>query len=686
MDDTQTTLLTSPFHEGEKIAQAKLGVVEQMEKFGARVIRPFMPDQHRAFFEQLPVLFAGHVDGKGWPWATILAGKPGFASSPEPSLLNVRAKPVAGDPLGDDLDVGKKIGLLGLEMQTRRRNRLNATVSETNKSGFQLTVDQSFGNCPQYIQTRNFEFIRDPQEEDLRVREEFDILGEDATALISTADTFFVASYADTGEGEASSGADMSHRGGRPGFVKIEGNTLTIPDYVGNFHFNTLGNFLLNPKAGLLFVDFEKGDMLQLTGTVEVLWDTSEIEFFQGAERAWRFTLDHGIWLRDALPLRWEFGEMSLNSLLTGNWDEAAAKEKADSLRDQWRDYRVVDVTQESRSIKSFYLQPEDEGGLLSFQAGQYLTVQVNPKTGAQQCVRTYTVSSAPLDKAYRISVKKDGQVSGYLHDQIKVGDIVQARAPKGNFTLDTDEQRPAVLLAGGVGITPMISMMRHALQDGFRTRSLRPVTLVYSAKNSSERAFHQEAIDLIAQAGQGLQYFSLLGEPEENEVVGIDYHGTGYITQDLLQEIMPGGECEFYLCGSPKFMQANYDLLRRMGAKDKRIFAENFGPASLQRQPDDGESAPLPSAATEALVTFAKSGVEQIWREGEGSLLEFAENHGLTPEFGCRNGACGNCSVAVADGAITYNATPSAGLQDGQALLCCARPAEGVENLILDI
>lgn len=687
MDDLSISLKKSPFHSGEKLAQEKLGVAEQMEKFGAQVIRSYLPDQHREFFNQLPVLFAGHVDGQGWPWATILSGHPGFASSPDPTSLGIAAMPVVGDPLEGDLDVGKKVGLLGLELQTRRRNRLNATVNEVSKSGFQLSVDQSFGNCPQYIQTRNFEFIREPGTEGAeQKREDFSKLDEDASVLISAADTFFVASFADVGDDEAATGADMSHRGGRPGFVKIEGDTLIIPDYVGNFHFNTIGNFLLNPKAGLLFVDFEKGDMLQLTGTVEVLWDASGFEFFEGAERAWRFTLDHGIWLRDALPLRWEFGEMSLNSLLTGSWSDAAVKEKAEGQRTKWRDFQVIDIVQESKSIKSFYLQPDDDAGLLSFEAGQYLTVQVKPGSNDKHRIRTYTLSSAPLDKAYRISVKKEGQVSGYLHDKIKVGDVVQARAPKGKFTFDTLEKRPAMLLAGGVGITPMISMMRHALQDGFRTRSLRPVTLIYSAQNSAERAFHQEAVDMVNQAGQGLRYISLLGKIKEDEAAGVDYHGTGYITQDLLQDVLPDGDCEYFLCGSAKFMQSNYDLLRQMGVQDKRIFAESFGPASLIRKSDTGEATTLPPVATEALVTFAKSGVEQIWREEEGSLLEFAENHGLTPEYGCRNGACGNCIVDVADGAVTYTATPSAGLQEGKALLCCAHPAEGVENLVLDL
>ncbi|MBL4908371.1 MAG: hypothetical protein JKX94_13025, partial [Sneathiella sp.] len=197
----------SPFHAGEKEAQIKMGVAEQMEKFGRQVIRPFMPDQHQAFFAQLPVLFAGYVDQHGWPWATMITGHPGFLKSPDPAHLDVNAMPASLDPLHASLNVGQKLGLLGIELHSRRRNRLNATISAVNGEGFQLSVDQSFGNCPQYIRTRNFDFIREPGEpSEKQSREDLAVLDEEAIRLIGEADTFFVSSYADTGEQAASSG------------------------------------------------------------------------------------------------------------------------------------------------------------------------------------------------------------------------------------------------------------------------------------------------------------------------------------------------------------------------------------------------------------------------------------------------------------------------------------------------
>ncbi|MEH6403598.1 MAG: pyridoxamine 5'-phosphate oxidase family protein [Sneathiella sp.] len=677
----------SPFHAGEKTVQEMVGVADEMEQFARRVVRRALPKQHAEFFNQLPVLYAGYVDSDGWPWATALAGQPGFVESPDPSHLDVGVFPDQSDPLYTEIKSGKKLGLLGLEMHSRRRNRLNVTIGSVSHDAFQLNVDQSFGNCPQYIQTRSLDFVREPESGAARGTQlKFNQLNDVEKELIEASDTFFVSSFIEGDEDDRVAGVDMSHRGGRPGFVKVEGDSLTIPDYTGNFHFNTIGNFVVNPKAGLLFMDFETGDMLQLTGTVEMIWDGPELEFFQGAERAWIFKLDHGQWLKDALPLRWNFGEMSLNSLLTGSWADAEDAKSADNLRQQWRDYQVIDVVDESSVIKSFYLQPVDGKGVHPFKAGQYLTVKAKAGADEAELIRTYTVSSSPLDKSYRISVKKDGVMSSYLHEHLKVGDVLEARSPQGHFFIEPTASRPAVLLAGGVGITPMISMLRHVVQEGFRNRSLRPVTLIHSAKDSSQRAFFKEAGDLAAGSGGVVRYASLLSGVVSDEVQGTDFHGVGRINKQILEQLLPDGDCDYYLCGPANFMQSLYDLLIALGVKDQFIYAEGFGPASLERLQKEGGDTPLTPIAENAVVSFTSSGLSLNWREGDGSLLEFAESHGIAPSFGCRNGACGSCSVDVVKGEVTYPSTPSFGIEDGKALLCCARPGEGSEEVILDI
>jgi predicted pyridoxine 5'-phosphate oxidase superfamily flavin-nucleotide-binding protein len=304
------TRTESPFHAGELAIQARLGAQERMDKQGRQVIREFLPEQHRQFFAQLPYVIAGTVDGSGNLWASILVGEPGFISSPDEHSLHVAAQPLFGDPLATTLTDGIDIGLLGIELHTRRRNRLNGTVTTTAASSFEVRVGQSFGNCPQYIQARMYELDEfDPTVP--KPIHEFTAFSEPEQAAISAADTFFIATaYQDESAGGAK-GVDVSHRGGKPGFVRINNQTLTIPDFSGNFHFNTFGNLELNPRTGLLFIDFEQGNLLYLTGTAEVIWESDEISTYPGAERLLRFHLEQGYRVEGSLPLRWSAPEFS---------------------------------------------------------------------------------------------------------------------------------------------------------------------------------------------------------------------------------------------------------------------------------------------------------------------------------------------------------------------------------------
>lgn len=681
-------LSPSPFHRGEQAIQSRLGVRDKMEQFGRRVIRDHMPDQHRAFYQQLPFILVGHADDKGWPWASILFGEPGFMVSEDAKTLNIQTTPVKGDPLADSLKPEVKLGLLGIELTTRRRNRLAAQVQSVSKDNIKITVDQSFGNCPQYIQIRELEKIPANSLPDPRV-EMLSSIDNRARQLIESTDTFFVASHHDDGSGAANNGADVSHRGGKPGFIRVDNErTITIPDYAGNFHFNTFGNFLENPKAGLLFIDFERGDMLTLTGHVEVLWESKDLAFFEGAQRLWKFHIHQGRRINHGLPLRWKLKEYSPNTLLTGTWDEAKQQQNAVSQRDNWLNYRVTKIVTESTSIKSVYLT-SDTGVLPKYQAGQFLTIKA--KINSKEYIRTYTLSSAPADDEYRISVKleqaeasvPDGIFSSYLHHHLQVGDHLLAKAPRGSFVFDSNEQRPAVLLAGGVGITPLISMARDALHSGVRTRSIRPMNIFVAAKNIAQRAFFDEFNEISQLSAGHINTFWALSQAEKSAKPGRDYHHSGRISASLLQSVLPLDDYDFYLCGPSSFMQSIYDMLRALGVVDKRIYAEEFGPASLVRTSEGvniiGKQLPQASGA---IVEFTKSKVEQAWSPEEGSLLDFAENHGFTPEFGCRSGQCGACKVTLSQGSVCYQSEHSFPLEANEVLLCCAVPAaeEGQE------
>lgn len=302
------------FHHGERAVQARVGVRERMALLGARVMRDFMPEQHRDFFNQLPFLIVGSVDQEGQPWASVLAGPAGFVTSPDPHHLVIAAQPLATDPLHDALQPGAALGLLGLEPFSRRRNRMNGVVSQLTAQGFAVQVRQSFGNCPKYIQARRSQPIENPR--GAVVTHSGATLSAAAQHIIRHADTFFIATTTPAAmvpeQQHPAHGVDVSHRGGRAGFVRIDSaSSLTVPDFSGNFFFNTLGNIALNPRAGLLFIDFDNGDLLYLAVDAEIIWGGAEVDAFRGAERLMRFTVRHMRLREAALALRWSGAELS---------------------------------------------------------------------------------------------------------------------------------------------------------------------------------------------------------------------------------------------------------------------------------------------------------------------------------------------------------------------------------------
>ncbi|NRP20142.1 Flavohemoprotein [Ensifer adhaerens] len=674
-DTLAPTAAASPWHEGELAIQRSLGVVERMDAPGRNFVRAFMPEQHRQFFPMLPFIVLGAVDPAGDVWASLRAGEPGFIQAPDAHALELQLPRDGNDPADNGMEDGDAIALLGIQLETRRRNRLNGTIRRPADDRFAVSVGQSFGNCPQYIQLRDFSFVREPAAPPRTRAVHLGGLDARTKEIIANADTFFVASYVDRDNGERQ--VDVSHRGGKAGFVRIgEDGVLTIPDFAGNLFFNTLGNFMLNPKAGLLFVDFATGDMLQMTGEAEVVLASSEIDAFQGAERLWRFRPRQVVYRPDGLPLRWSDREagQSPNSLMTGDWQQTEDRQRAAARAGEWRPFRIVQTQSESTTIRSLYLEPADDAGLAPFRAGQHLSIRL--QMDGKSVVRSYTLSAAPSDGAYRLSIKRQGAVSSFLHD-LGPGDIVEARAPAGSFVIDATERRPAVLLAAGVGITPVIAMLHDVLYEGLRKRRIRPTWLFQSARSLDERAFGEEIASLV-DAGQGKIHLTRVLSQADGARKGEDYDAAGRIDMPLLQSVLPFDDYDFYLCGPRAFMQSLYDGLRGLNVADARIHAETFGLSSLTRSADPGvPTSAMPPSSTPVRVIFATSAKEARWQPGEGTLLDLAEARGLSPEYGCRNGSCGSCSTRVLKGEVAYPQQPSFEVRQGEALICCAVPAE---------
>jgi len=297
------------FHPGEQAVQVRAGVDLPRQ---LRFVREAMPDEHRELFAELFYVILGTLDA-GAPFATMLVGAPGFVSTPDARTLVIAAHAAAGDPFTAGLAVGAPIGMLGIQLHTRRRNRANGVIAALEPGRITIAVRESFGNCPKYIQARTPLAVAD------RTRAEPEVLGgalsPRARDVVRRADTLFIASA-------HGSDVDVSHRGGKPGFVRLsdDGTTLTMPDFFGNNFFMTLGNLHDDPRAGLAIVDFSTGALLSLTGTTEILWDGPELAAFAGAERLVRFRVGRGVLLDGAIPFSWSEPGFAKQLAHTGSW------------------------------------------------------------------------------------------------------------------------------------------------------------------------------------------------------------------------------------------------------------------------------------------------------------------------------------------------------------------------------
>ena len=342
-----------------------------------------------------------------------------------------------------------------------------------------------------------------------------------------------------------------------------------------------------------------------------------------------------------------------------------------------------------SRSVCSFYLAPEDGKLLPSFKPGQYLTFQFNipdPQTQTlRKVIRCYTLSEQPRPDYYRITVKKvapAGVCSSYLHDQIQEGDVLAVKTPAGHFYLDNNISEPLVLIAGGIGITPMLSMMHASLQQ----TPQREIWFYYGVRNSSEHIM-KEHIKQLASQHKNLHLHVCYSQADAQDVEGVDYQHAARVDINLLRLTLPLRSFQFYVCGPKPMMETLVPAIENWGVPEHQIHYESFGPASISRHEKPavvvakGE-AEIPLTATAMSVTFSKSGRTLQWDESFSCLLEFAEEHGINLDSGCRAGSCGTCQTRIEAGEVEYNQEPDVDLEAGTCLLCVARPKSNLTLL----
>ena len=539
----------SPFHAGERDVQERMGVGD-IEDWARKVVRDHLPDDHRAFHTALPFLVVAARDAQARPWATLLTGADGFVTSPDPRSLVIDAKPVRGDALDDAFIAGADIGILGIELATRRRNRVNGRIAESTANGIVFGVEQSFDNCPQYIRERAWRRVDGAAAGKPLRRTRLTSSQRD---WIGGADTFFIASgYRTEGE-SAAYGMDASHRGGDRGFVRVISETrIEFPDYAGNNHFNTIGNLALDPRAGFLFVDFETGSLLQLTGRATIDWDSEAVARIPGARRLVAFDIDEIVELRAALDLRWDADAESVRSL------------------------RLIDKIRESDEVTSFVFEARDGGLLPAFEAGQHLPIEIEVPGLVAPVRRTYSLSGAPNDGRYRISVKREalGLASRYLHDHVEPGAFVNTRAPSGDFVMGC-EKCPIALVSAGVGVTPMLSML-HALAA---EDSDREVWFVQGARDGNHHALADEVRQLAANREHLLTHVAY-SRPRPEDEAGVDYDSHGRVDGALLSGIIDDPDTHYFLCGPTGFMAEVQTDLERRGVPAEHIHTESFGPS----------------------------------------------------------------------------------------------------------
>lgn len=358
-----------------------------------------------------------------------------------------------------------------------------------------------------------------------------------------------------------------------------------------------------------------------------------------------------------------------------------------DNIWKDWRNFVVVRKVKESGEITSFYLKPEDKGEIPNFQPGQFLTIKLDIPGQTKPVIRTYSLSDYPEPHDYyRLSIKREpapkgldvppGVASNFMHDRIQEGSVIPAKPPNGKFVLDVHKSIPAVLISNGVGITPMLSMATACT----RLNPNRPIWFVHGARDGRFHAFRDEVIE-IAQHNPNLKVHYRYSRPRPEDEG--HYHSIGYVDATLIKELVRQ-ESEFFMCGSPPFMQSLIAGLKEWGVPENRVFFESFGKpmnASSQRQPS-AESTN--GKVQEAEIVFADSSKTLIWRDSDGSILEFAEANDLNPPYSCRAGICGTCACKIREGEVAYQEAPTAAIDEGSVLICISQPKSS--KVVLEI
>ncbi len=345
------------------------------------------------------------------------------------------------------------------------------------------------------------------------------------------------------------------------------------------------------------------------------------------------------------------------------------------------RKFEVDKKVNEGGSVVSFYLKPHDHNPLPGYLPGQYLTFHVKLPDHDKPIIRCYSLSDSPKSDHYRISIKaipaprgKDvppGQISNHFHNHINEGDFLDVSAPAGHFYLNLKREQPVVLIGGGIGITPVLSMLNAIVESGSKLETW----FFYGVRNRNEQIM-AEHLHEIANRNDNVHLHLCYSNPEASDQLNIDYHHAERISVDLFKRLLPSSNYGYYICGPAPMMQSITNDLFNWGVPEDDIHFETFGPASIKI----GTTKEAPKEEKSLKVNFHLSDKTLEWKGEHANLLEFAEANGIETSSGCRSGNCGTCSVAIRSGKVDYDTPPGANIEEGSCLMCVGKPRSDLE------
>jgi ferredoxin-NADP reductase/MOSC domain-containing protein YiiM len=387
-----------------------------------------------------------------------------------------------------------------------------------------------------------------------------------------------------------------------------------------------------------------------------------------------------------ALPPGWS---RAFEEILASAGEKGKKRKTPERAWKGFRNFIVDKKVSESQTITSFYLVPEDGEPLPVYMPGQFLTFRLSIPGHPKPVIRTYSLSECPCHaEYYRVTIKrepppKDPAIisgSNYFHNLVELGTRLQVAASRGDFFLNPQEETPVVLLSGGVGLTPMISMLNAIVDSGKN----RPAWFIHGTRNGVHHAMCKH-MRRAAAANDNIIVHIRYSQPRPEDVKGRDYDSTGHVNVDLLKELLLKKDMDFYLCGPPPFMNSMMKELWQWGVPESRIRFELFGSAALLQEGTRARRRKKKKAAEEKAyqIIFSESGITAKWDPEYENLLEFAEEQGVFPDFSCRSGICHTCQYELKKGNVGYTFEPLDPPYPGQVLLCCARPRS---NLVIDV